>query len=91
MFRVQQLDHIALTVRDVRKSVRWYQDVLGLVRQHEEVWGSCPAVLGVAGTSLALFPVRVTIPSARSVTIPSVFDISRSELIGRTSSGREKT
>lgn len=63
MFRLQQIDHIALTVRDVEKSVRWYTEVLGLQRMHEEAWGSFPAVVGIGGTSLALFPVKGAEPS----------------------------
>lgn len=61
MFRLQQLDHVALTVRDVEKSVMWYSEVLGLQRMHEDVWGSFPAVVGVGGTSLALFLYEASI------------------------------
>lgn len=57
MFQVQCLDHVALLVRDVERSAHWYQDVLGLDRQYQDVWGSFPAVVGKGGTSLALFPV----------------------------------
>lgn len=58
MFRLQQVDHVALTVRDVEQSVLRYTKVLGLEQMHQEVWGSFPAVVGIGGTSLALFPVR---------------------------------
>ena len=57
MFQLEGIDHVALTVRDVERSAQWYQDVLGLSRLHQEVWGSFPAVVGVGTTSLALFPV----------------------------------
>lgn len=57
MFRLEGIDHVALTVRNVESSVQWYQDVLGLTRLHQEVWGSFPAVVGTGTTSLALFPV----------------------------------
>ena len=57
MFRLEGIDHVALAVRDVRRSVRWYQDVLGLERRFEDVWGDYPAVVGVGTTSIALFPV----------------------------------
>lgn len=57
MFQLEGIDHVALAVRDVERSARWYQDVLGLSRLHREVWGSFPAVVGVGTTSLALFPV----------------------------------
>jgi catechol 2,3-dioxygenase-like lactoylglutathione lyase family enzyme len=42
MFRVEGIDHVALTVRDVARSVAWYREVLGLERRHAEVWGDFP-------------------------------------------------
>lgn len=62
MFRVEGIDHVALTVRDVARSVAWYREVLGLERRHEEVWGDFPAVVGAGTTALALFPTRVPEP-----------------------------
>ena len=58
MVKLEQIDHVALAVSDVARSVAWYQEVLGLERLHEDAWGSHPAVLGVGGTAIALFPVR---------------------------------
>lgn len=58
MFRLERIDHVALTVRDVERSVSWYREVLGLERQFEEVWGSFPAVVGTGQGALALFPVQ---------------------------------
>ena len=63
MLRVEGLDHVALTVRDVARSVAWYRDVLGLERRYEEVWGDYPAVVGAGTTSLALFPASVPDPA----------------------------
>jgi catechol 2,3-dioxygenase-like lactoylglutathione lyase family enzyme len=63
MLRVEGLDHVALTVRDVPRSVAWYRDVLGLERRYEEVWGDFPAVVGVGTTALALFPAPVPAPA----------------------------
>jgi len=50
------LDHVGLNVADVERSIRWYEDVLGLQRTHEEVWGAFPAVLEANGSGVALFP-----------------------------------
>ena len=50
------LDHVELTVADVGRSIRWYREVLGLRRAHEEAWGDFPAVLEANGTGVALFP-----------------------------------
>jgi catechol 2,3-dioxygenase-like lactoylglutathione lyase family enzyme len=55
MFRLDQIDHVALTVQDVERSVAWYRDVLGLERRHQEAWGSHPAVMCAGSTGLALF------------------------------------
>lgn len=66
MLRVEGIDHVALTVRDVARSVAWYQDVLGLERRYEAVWGDFPAVVGAGTTSLALFPARVPDPAPPS-------------------------
>jgi len=67
MLRVEGIDHVALTVRDVARSVAWYQDVLGLERRYEAVWGDFPAVVGAGTTALALFPARVPDPAPPSV------------------------
>ena len=63
MLRLEGIDHVALTVRDVARSVAWYQAVLGLERRFEDVWGDMPAIVGVGTTALALFPVRVPEPA----------------------------
>ena len=57
------IDHVALTVRDIGRSIAWYQDVLGLERRYEAIWGDFPAVLGAGTTALALFPAPVPNPS----------------------------
>ena len=62
-FQLQGIDHVAIAVRDVERSVAWYQDVLGLERRYEEAWGNFPAVVGAGSTSLALFPVAGNDPA----------------------------
>ena len=56
MFGVERLDHIALTVGDVARSVEWYRSVLGLERRHQDVWGDHPAFICAGDTCPALFP-----------------------------------
>jgi catechol 2,3-dioxygenase-like lactoylglutathione lyase family enzyme len=53
---LEALDHVGLVVSDMSRSVRWYQEVLGLRRAHEEAWGDFPAVLEANGSGVALFP-----------------------------------
>lgn len=56
MFRVQGIDHVGLAVKDVRKSVEWYRELLGLERMFEDAWGDFPGVVGIGDTSVAFFP-----------------------------------
>jgi catechol 2,3-dioxygenase-like lactoylglutathione lyase family enzyme len=56
--KVQGIDHVALAVRDLERSIRWYGDVLGLERRFADVWGDVPAFIGAGTTAIALFPVR---------------------------------
>jgi catechol 2,3-dioxygenase-like lactoylglutathione lyase family enzyme len=64
-FSLEGIDHVALAVRDVERSAAWYCEVLGLERRHQDVWGSCPAVVGIGTTSVALFPVAGPSPQPR--------------------------
>ena len=63
--RLEGIDHVALAVRDVVRSVAWYQEVLGLERRYEEAWGDYPAVVGIGATAIALFPVQSSNPKPR--------------------------
>ena len=65
MFQTEGIDHVALAVRDVRSSARWYEQVLGLRRLHEDAWGDFPAVVGNGTTAVALFPVEGGSPGPR--------------------------
>ena len=52
------IDHVALAVSDVERSVQWYIDVLGLERQHEGMWNGIPVFAGKGNTGIAFFPPR---------------------------------
>jgi catechol 2,3-dioxygenase-like lactoylglutathione lyase family enzyme len=62
MFLVNHIDHVALTVKDVERSVAWYHDVLGLERRHREVWHGVPAMMYAGETGIALFPAATANP-----------------------------
>jgi catechol 2,3-dioxygenase-like lactoylglutathione lyase family enzyme len=60
---LEALDHVGLVVSDVSRSVRWYQEVLGLRRAHEDVWGDFPAVLEPTAAAWPCSPTRTAGPS----------------------------
>src|SRR5260370_9819138 len=64
MFAVKRLDHVALAVRDVQKSIAWYRDVFGLERRHAEAWGDYPVFMCAGDTALALFEAKGPVSEA---------------------------
>jgi len=64
MFVLRRIDHVALTVRDVERSIAWYRDVFGLERRHEETWGDYPVMMFAGDTALALFQARGPVQDA---------------------------
>jgi catechol 2,3-dioxygenase-like lactoylglutathione lyase family enzyme len=58
MFKIESLDHVALSVRDLERSARWYADILGFKRQHEGMWDGVPIFVGNGDAAIALFPAR---------------------------------
>ena len=55
-FKLEDLDHVAITVSELARSIDWYQSVLGMERCYREVWNECPAFMCLGNTGLALFP-----------------------------------
>ena len=53
--KIEGIDHVALTVKDVEHSIEWYQKVLRLERRYQKAWGNRPAMLCAGTTCLALF------------------------------------
>lgn len=54
--KLQHIDHVAITVSDLARSLAWYRGVLGLERRHEEDWGDVPTMVCAGETCVALFP-----------------------------------
>ena len=63
MFKIDALDHVALSVRDVETSARWYTDVLGFKRLHQDMWNGIPVFVGKGTAAIALFPAADEIGS----------------------------
>ena len=56
--QLEGIDHVALSVRDVELSAKWYIDVLGFERKHEGMWNGIPTFIAKGTTAIALFPIR---------------------------------
>jgi len=56
--QLEGIDHVALAVRDVERSAKWYIEVLGFERLHEGMWDGIPTFIGKGNTAIALFPAR---------------------------------
>jgi catechol 2,3-dioxygenase-like lactoylglutathione lyase family enzyme len=64
--QLEGLDHVALGVRDIEQSAKWYIEVLGFERLHEGMWDGVPTFIGKGKTGIALFPVSSHEGSASS-------------------------
>ena len=58
MIELEGIDHVALSVRDVEQSARWYIDVLGFENRWPGMWDGVPMFIGKGTTALALFPLE---------------------------------
>jgi catechol 2,3-dioxygenase-like lactoylglutathione lyase family enzyme len=63
--QLEGIDHVAVGVRDVERSAKWYIEVLGFERLYEDAWGGVPTFVGKGNTGIALFPAS---PDAKSTT-----------------------
>jgi catechol 2,3-dioxygenase-like lactoylglutathione lyase family enzyme len=55
--QLEGIDHVALAVRDIERSAKWYIEVLGFKRLHEGMWEGVPTFIGKGNTGIALFPM----------------------------------
>jgi catechol 2,3-dioxygenase-like lactoylglutathione lyase family enzyme len=63
--QLEGIDHVALAVRDIERSAKWYIDVLGFKRLHEGMWDGVPTFIGKGNTGIALFSAS---PDAKSTS-----------------------
>jgi catechol 2,3-dioxygenase-like lactoylglutathione lyase family enzyme len=54
-FQLQHLDHVAISVRDMNRSIDWYARTLGLEKR--SLWDGEPVMMCAGDTCLALFSV----------------------------------
>lgn len=84
-FRINCLDHVAITAKDMKTSADWYERVLGLKRYDVPEWGRAPVFLLAGTTGIALFPAKPgkgDEPSYKSIPVRIdhlAFNISKTE------------
>lgn len=61
MIKTEGLDHIAITVKDVQKTIEWYKDIIELERVHADKWDGVPVFMVASGSGLAIFPADNTL------------------------------
>ena len=44
-FEINFLDHVAIYVIDMERSIEWYQSVMGLKKYQPEEWGEFPVFM----------------------------------------------
>ena len=57
-FKISFLDHVALSVKDIEVSTKWYEDILGLKKYQLKEWGAFPVFLLAGKSGIALFPLK---------------------------------
>lgn len=57
--KIEFLDHVAIRVKDLSRSVEWYQQVLGLKKYQLPEWGEYPIFLLAGKSGIALFPANL--------------------------------
>ncbi|OUS01000.1 glyoxalase [Flavobacteriales bacterium 33_180_T64] len=60
IIEIEFLDHVAIRVIDIEKSVKWYEEVLGLKKHQLSKWGDFPIFMLANKSGIALFPANST-------------------------------
>jgi len=68
------LDHVAIRVKDLSSSVKWYQNVLGLKKYQLPEWGEFPVFLLSGKSGIALFPAKTNNSVSDSISKKSTID-----------------
>ncbi|WP_338794096.1 VOC family protein [Bernardetia sp. MNP-M8] len=57
-FEIDFLDHVAIRVKDIEASIKWYEKVLGLKKYQLKEWGGFPVFMLANKSGIALFPAN---------------------------------
>ena len=63
--QLEGIDHVAMGVRDVEHSAKWYIEVLGFERLYDGAWNGVPTFVGKGNTGIALFPASADAKSTQ--------------------------
>ena len=58
-FKINNLDHVAIRVKDMKTSIEWYETVLGLKKYQFDKWGDFPIFMLSGQVGVAIFPVNL--------------------------------
>jgi len=58
-FKLNFLDHVAIRVKDIQISAKWYEKVLGLKQYQLPEWGDFPIFMLSGKAGIAIFPAKV--------------------------------
>lgn len=61
-FKINFLDHVAIYVSDMDRSIEWYERVFGLKKYQLKEWGEFPVFLFSGKTGIAIFPANMDDP-----------------------------
>ncbi len=61
-FKIDFLDHVAIRVKDMEVSIKWYEEVLGLIKYKLPEWGAFPVFMLSGKTGVAIFPANTDHP-----------------------------
>jgi len=59
-FEIEFLDHVAIRVKDLKVSAKWYKKVLGLKKYQMSKWGASPIFMLANNSGIALFPANLS-------------------------------
>lgn len=68
MIKTEGLDHIAITVKDVQKTIEWYSKIIGLERVHSDMWNGVPVFMTAKSSGLAIFPAKESLTDSGPAT-----------------------
>ena len=83
-FNIKFLDHVAIYVTDMERTISWYTQHLGLKKYQPKEWGEFPVFMLAGKSGLAIFPARLeddyVNPNSRNVRIEHLaFNVSNED------------